>query len=531
MAHLIFGLFDTENIRGDKNMKKALMKVLLIAMTLVTLITVIPLSANATSDNKTQIFSYLTNEMGLNSAAACGIMANIEKESNFKPSTIIRDSNGLQSGGLCMWNGTRLNRLKTYCNNRGLNYLSIKGQLSYLGYELNLSQYKHIFNYLKSVPNNSSGAYDAAYYWCYYFEVPSNRATRAVQRGNSAVKSYWPTYGNKKITTPELALSSEKTIFDLDSSLTLEWTSGGANVNKYKLYVAKKSKKTGEYNWSSATVYSTTSLKQKIKTNSLGSGDYAAYVRAINSATENYKDSKKVKFTIKCVTHDYTRKVIEKPTLVSKGKEKLTCTVCKTTKTESIPVLTYEKLSECTMTAPEAKARTTDSITLQWSEYVGATGYYVYIRVDNKWTNVGTAEGVTEYTVEGLESGTKYKFAIRAYVKTEDNIYRTGYSPSYTTATKADMVKLESVKAEGNEEVVLRWTEEENADGYLIYMSTDRVNFKRVATVKGGNDIAHRISSLKAGRLFYFRIHPYIEVGDHTVYSASSNVKGVLVLN
>ena len=151
-------------------MKKALMKVLLIAMTLVTLLTVIPLSANAASDNKTQIFSYLTSEMGLNSAAACGIMANIEKESNFKPAKIIRDSNGLQSGGLCMWNGSRLNRLKNYCNNKGLNYLSIKGQLSYLAYELKLSQYKHIFNYLKKVPNNSKGAYDAAYYWCYYLK-------------------------------------------------------------------------------------------------------------------------------------------------------------------------------------------------------------------------------------------------------------------------------------------------------------------------------------------------------------------------
>ena len=132
-------------------MKKALIKVLLVAMTLVTLITVIPLSANAAStSNKTEVFSYLTKELGFNSAAACGIMANIEKESNFKPGTIIRDSNGLQSGGLCMWNGSRLNRLKNYCNNNGLNYLSIKGQLSYLAYELKLSQYKHIFNYLKN---------------------------------------------------------------------------------------------------------------------------------------------------------------------------------------------------------------------------------------------------------------------------------------------------------------------------------------------------------------------------------------------
>ncbi|MBO7320235.1 MAG: fibronectin type III domain-containing protein [Clostridia bacterium] len=518
-------------------MKKALIKVLLIAMTLVTLITVIPLSANATSDNKTQIFSYLTNEMGLNSAAACGIMANIEKESNFKPSKIIRDSNGLQSGGLCMWNGSRLSRLKNYCNNKGLNYLSIKGQLSYLAYELKLSQYKHIFDYIKNVPNNSKGAYDAAYYWCYYFEIPASRGSRSVQRGNSAVKSYWPTYGNKKISAPEISLSSEKTIFDLDSSLTIKWTSGGDNADEYKVFVAKKNKKTGDYNWKDAKTYSTTALKQKIKTNSLGSGDFAAYVRAINSATDNYKDSQKIKFTVKCITHEYTGEVISSPTLATTGTEKLTCSVCKTTKTEIIPILTNEALSEYPMTAPKASARTTDSITLTWTEFTGATGYNIYLRVDNKWKNVGTAEGVTEYTVTGLESGTKYKFAIKAFVtevvptETESvtNTYRTAYSASYTTATKADMVKLESAKADGNKEVVLKWTQEAKADVYEIYMSVDGITFERAALIKDGTDTAHRLKNLTPGRIYYFRIHPYVEAGDHTVYSSSSNVRASLV--
>ena len=511
-------------------MKKALMKVLLIAMTLVTLLTVIPLSANAASDNKTQIFSYLTNEMGLNSAAACGIMANIEKESNFKPAKIIRDSNGLQSGGLCMWNGSRLNRLKNYCNNKGLNYLSIKGQLSYLAYELKLSQYKHIFNYLKKVPDNSKGAYDAAYYWCYYFEIPASRGSRSVQRGNAAIRTYWPTYGNKKISTPELSLSDDKTVFDLDSSLTLQWTSGGDNADKYILVVAEKNQKTGKYNWDKAKEYETTSLKKKFSTNTLGSGDYAAYVRALNSATDNYKDSKKIKFSIACVTHDYVGKVLENPTLTTTGKEKLTCSVCKATATETLAVLTYDTLSEYPMTDVTATARTTNSITLSWAEYVGATGYNVYLRVDNKWSTIATVEGATSYTVTNLESGTEYKFAIKAFVTHEDKTYRTGCSASYVTATKADMVKLESVKSEGNQEVVLQWTQEEKADGYAIYGSLDGINFARYALIEDGSDTKHRLKSLTPGRIYYFRIHPYVEAGDHVVYSSSSNVRATLVL-
>ena len=511
-------------------MKKALIKVLLIAMTLVTLLTVIPLSANAASDNKTQIFSYLTNEMGLNSAAACGIMANIEKESNFKPTTIIRDSNGLQSGGLCMWNGSRLSRLKKYCNDKGLNYLSVKGQLSYLNYELKLSQYKHIFNYLKKVPNNSQGAYDAAYYWCYYFEIPASRGSRSVQRGNAAVRTYWPAYGNKKINTPELSLSSEKTVYDLDSSLTLKWTSGGDNADKYILVVAEKNQKTGKYNWDKAKSYETTSLKKKFSTSSLGSGDYAAYVRALNSATDNYKDSKKVKFTVACVTHEYVGKVLENPTLTTAGKEKLTCSVCKATKTETIPAITYDKLGEYPMTAVKATARTTSSITLSWSEYAGVTGYNVYLRVNNKWSNIATVEGATEYVVTGLESGTEYKFAVRAFVTQGETTYRTAYSASYVTATKADMVKLESLKSIGNEEVVLQWTQEEKAHGYAIYASLDGINFERVAVIEGSTNVSCKIKNLTAGKIYYFRIHPYVEAGDHVVYSSSSNVRATLAL-
>ena len=511
-------------------MKKALMKVLLIAMTLVTLLTVIPLSANATSDNKTEIFSYLTKEMGLNSAAACGIMANIEKESNFKPTTIIRDSNGLHSGGLCMWNGSRLNRLRTYCNNRGLNYLSIKGQLSYLNYELKLSQYKHIFNYLKKVPNNSSGAYDAAYYWCYYFEIPANRGTRSVQRANTAVRSYWPTYGNKKINAPKLELGRKNNIIDLDTSFNLKWSSGGDNADTYKVYVAEKNKKTGKYNWDKAKIYTTKSLKQTLKSNDLGSGEYSAYVKAINTVTDSYKSSNYVKFIVKCVNHEYIGEVIKAPTLTTTGKEKLTCQVCKEVTTGKIDKLNAETFGNYPMTAPTSKSRTRNSVTLTWNECAGVDGYYVYLRVDNKWKLVGTAEDTTEFTVTGLEAGTKYKFALRAFFKSGETICKSAYSTSYVTATQTEMVELHYIKANEGATIDLKWTADSNADGYAIYMSTDCINFERKAVVEDGKMVECTIDGLELGKIYYFRIHTYIDAGDHKVYSLSSNIRAALVL-
>ncbi|MBQ4267045.1 MAG: hypothetical protein IJB93_02530, partial [Clostridia bacterium] len=193
-------------------MKKALARIMLVALSIVIFAGVMPLSANASSSsNKTTVFRYLTQELGFNSAAACGIMANIEKESNFRPNVIIRDSNGLPSGGLCMWNGGRLNSLKNHCANKGLNYLSIEGQLSYLEVELKNSYYKHIYNYLKNVADSSQGAYNAAHYWCYYFEIPANRSSKSVQRGNAAIRNYWPVYGGVDLKTPELSVAKGTT--------------------------------------------------------------------------------------------------------------------------------------------------------------------------------------------------------------------------------------------------------------------------------------------------------------------------------
>ena len=54
--------------------------------------------------NKQEIFHYLTNNMGLNSAAACGVMANIERECDFDPTAV---GGGGRSYGLCQWTDSR----------------------------------------------------------------------------------------------------------------------------------------------------------------------------------------------------------------------------------------------------------------------------------------------------------------------------------------------------------------------------------------------------------------------------------------
>ena len=154
------------------------------------------------SANETAIYNYAVNTMGLNTAAACGILANIQKESGFNPHAL-GDSG--TSYGICQWHNSRWDRLKAYCTSNHLDSTTIEGQLRYLEYELK-NFYSSVWNRLKSVKNTAEGAYDAAAYWCAVFEVPAgygywsngeiHYGETSIARGNLAKSTYWNEYSS-----------------------------------------------------------------------------------------------------------------------------------------------------------------------------------------------------------------------------------------------------------------------------------------------------------------------------------------------
>ena len=146
--------------------------------------------AAPSSANEAKIFQYLTEEMDFNTAAACGVLANIVRESGFNPNSV--GDNGT-SYGICQWHASRYTRLMDWCAENGYDYTTLDGQLHYLHYELP-TYYKSTWNYLQGVDNTADGAYDAAWYWCYYFERPANKANTSVARGNLAKDTYWPAW-------------------------------------------------------------------------------------------------------------------------------------------------------------------------------------------------------------------------------------------------------------------------------------------------------------------------------------------------
>ena len=147
----------------------------------------VKLSGNSNQD---KIYNYLKSK-GFNDAAICGILANVQHESGFRTDAL---GDGGTSYGICQWHNGRWDRLKNYCNNNGLDWRSLEGQLEYLVWELE-NNYKGVYNTLKNVPNTKQGAYDAAYKWTVDFEIPADRYNAGNRRGNAAANNYWGTYG------------------------------------------------------------------------------------------------------------------------------------------------------------------------------------------------------------------------------------------------------------------------------------------------------------------------------------------------
>ncbi len=103
-----------------------------------------------------QVYLFLTGEAGFNRAAACGIMANISRESGYRPTA---DNSGLYHG-LCQWGGGRLSYLYDWCWGNGYDPESIDGQLNYMMFELQ-TKYTGVLEVLRNVPDSADGAWQA----------------------------------------------------------------------------------------------------------------------------------------------------------------------------------------------------------------------------------------------------------------------------------------------------------------------------------------------------------------------------------
>ena len=140
--------------------------------------------------NEQYVYLFCVNKMQLTPAAACGIMANIYKESSFRNYI---DSGG--SYGLCQWLGERRSELMNWCRENGLDYTTMYGQLSFMHHEIMTNEKYHpLVGIIYTLGNTADDAATAAREWCYKYEMPANVGDIGYQRGLSARNDFYPIY-------------------------------------------------------------------------------------------------------------------------------------------------------------------------------------------------------------------------------------------------------------------------------------------------------------------------------------------------
>lgn len=496
-------------------MKKA-SKAFFSVVIMLTLAVLTATPASATS-KKDSVFSYLTERIGFSTAAACGIMANIEHESDFDPTEVIIDSNGLPSGGLCQWNGSRFSNLKSFCNRNGYNYLSVNGQLEYLKYELTKKQYKHIYNYLKDVPNTAQGAYDAAYYWCYYFEVPASRGSKSVKRGNSAKNSYWKQYSQYNLKDVSLSSESNKDTLDFSDKVKLSWNSAGKNCTSYTLYLSKYND--GEYKNAKKISLSSDEKSYTLKLSGLKTGKYK--VNVVAKSAGDSKKSNSISFTLKCKEHDYTCKTTKKATVKKQGINTYTCKKCGKQYEKSIPIVITENSGSFNINTPVVKSVNNGKAVLSFSSKKKVDGYQIYKYNGEKWVKIATTKENTA-TVKELKNGKTYKLKVRAFIKSGGNISVVSHFKKLEIATAPESTFIRSVGRPSDTSAIVSWNEADGANGYLIYAATSKKGkYKKVAEVTG-NKTSCTVTGLKKGKTYYFKIKAFRKAENNVAYSALS---------
>lgn len=260
-------------------MKKKIRSVFSLVLAAISILAVLSpafFDVSAANNYEKDIFYFLKNQMGMNDASACGVVANIEKESNFNP-TLYGD-NGT-SYGICQWHDERFDALKSFCSKNGYNYKSVTGQLFYLKYELEKS-YPNTLKDIKSAENTADGAYYAGYSFCYNFERPANKAYKSDQRGNLA-KEYWAKYG----VLPDMKPQKLNTI-DSDNKVkssadfTISWSAGSGSYNRNRLHIVPCYPNSYSFDWDKEQIIVTSlnTLNHTVEKASLSEGDYLVWV-------------------------------------------------------------------------------------------------------------------------------------------------------------------------------------------------------------------------------------------------------------
>ena len=192
--------------------------------------------------------------------------------------------------------------------------------------------------------------------------------------------------------------------------------------------------------------------------------------------------------------------------------------------------ITVKVLEPTKITGLKAQNQKTTTLEITWNlQNNTADRYevYIYNSKTKKYEKLGTISSNVG-KVYGIQSGTTYKFKVRALRTVNGKTYYGPYSDVLKTTTATDKTKITKTKG-AKKKLTVNWKKISKATGYQVQVATDKkfTKNKKSVTISKNKTISTTIKKLKGKKKYYIRVRTYRKVAGKKVYSSWSSIKNV----
>ena len=168
------------------------------------------------------------------------------------------------------------------------------------------------------------------------------------------------------------------------------------------------------------------------------------------------------------------------------------------------------KFSDGVVTVKGDYAASAKAVRIYWEKYEGADGFRVYRWTSKGWTGLGNVGADTRTFYEGnLESGTAYKYLVRAFKKTSKGTEWTKVAGEKWTVTKPANITY-TAPSQTFDSVTLKWNVSKS-NGYEVYKREHGVEtaWTYVGSTNHMNKNSYTVSELKSGTQYDFVVRAF----------------------
>lgn len=165
------------------------------------------------------------------------------------------------------------------------------------------------------------------------------------------------------------------------------------------------------------------------------------------------------------------------------------------------------------------------SVKLSWSKITGANGYIIY-RSKTKtggWSKIAKVSGgsTVTYTDAKATYNTQYYYTMRAYVTLDGTDYTSSYVKTGVAGKAVATKPTFKATSSGYNSVKLTWTAVGQADGYIIYRTTnsDNTGWQTIKTITKGTTVSFKDTNLSCGTTYYYTMRSYKTINGKKVTS------------